>query len=205
MYSINDTTLESNKYVKINFAGGELSSDAGLLLIKEFISKMGFDRLLSEQFQTNDSAVCRTHKDDKNLFQVIYQTIAAYFEDDCADELTNEPVFATILSKDSLASQPTLSRFYNRMDGDTLEQFNEISRMLRNKIYFIEKPKMVLMDLDSTLLETYGKQELKTILWITLLFMVSFSTRRHLGNIRAALCARSRSLLARWFIFALIL
>ena len=159
MYSINDTVLESNKYVKMNFAGGDLSSDAGLLLIKEFIHKMGFDKLLGERFQTNDSAVSRTHKDDENLLQVIYQTIAAYFEDDCADELTHDPVFTTILDKDSLASQPTLSRFYNRMDEDTLEQFNEINRLLRRKIYSIEKPKMVLLDLDSTLLETYGKQE----------------------------------------------
>lgn len=34
MYSLNDTVLESNKYLKINFDGGDLSSDAGLLLLK---------------------------------------------------------------------------------------------------------------------------------------------------------------------------
>ena len=159
MYSINDTILESNKYVKMNFNGGDLSSDAGLLLIKEFINAMGFNKLLTEDFQTNDSAESRIHKDDENLLQVVYQTIAAYFEDDCADELTNDPVFTTILDKETLASQPTLSRFFNRMDEDTLEQFNEINRGLRRKIYSIEKPEMVLLDLDSTLLETYGKQE----------------------------------------------
>ncbi len=31
MHSLNDTALESNKYMKINFSGGDLSSDAGLL------------------------------------------------------------------------------------------------------------------------------------------------------------------------------
>ena len=56
-----------------------------------------------------------------NLMQIIYQIIAAYFEDDRADELTNEPVFTEILQKEAvLASQPTLSRFWNRMDEDTL-------------------------------------------------------------------------------------
>lgn len=34
MYSLNDTVLESNKYLKINFDRGDLSSDAGLLLLK---------------------------------------------------------------------------------------------------------------------------------------------------------------------------
>ena len=50
---------------------------------------------------------------------MIYQIISAYFEDDCADELTIDPVFNAILEKNSLASQPTLSRFFNRMDADT--------------------------------------------------------------------------------------
>ena len=43
--------------------------------------------------------------------QMLYQIIAAYFEDDCADELTNDPVLTSILEKEALASQPTLSRF----------------------------------------------------------------------------------------------
>ena len=30
------------------------------------------------------------HKDGENLWQVIYQILGAYFEDDCADELTND-------------------------------------------------------------------------------------------------------------------
>lgn len=39
---LKDTTLESNKYLKINFDGGDLSSDAGLLLIKEFACSLAF-------------------------------------------------------------------------------------------------------------------------------------------------------------------
>ena len=61
---------------------------------------------------------------------MIYQIISAYFEDDCADELTIDPVFNAILEKNSLASQPTLSRFFNRMDEDTLLQFDDIDKKL---------------------------------------------------------------------------
>lgn len=39
MCSLSVVALESNKYQKINFDGGDLSSDAGLLLLKEFASK----------------------------------------------------------------------------------------------------------------------------------------------------------------------
>ena len=57
--------------------------------------------------------------------QVIYQIISAYFEDDCADELTNEPVMTAILEKGAMASQTTLSRFFNSMGEDTLSQLNK--------------------------------------------------------------------------------
>jgi len=159
MYSLMDTALDCNRKIKINFDGGDLSSDSGLLLVKEFSSKMGFDNVIGQQFQTNDTASFRYHTDDENLLQVIYQVLSAYFEDDCADELTNDPVFTAILGKPALASQPTLSRFYNRMDGDTLTQFDEIGREFRRIVYSVKPPEMILFDLDTTLLETYGKQE----------------------------------------------
>ena len=62
---------------------------------------------------------------------MIYMIIAGYFEDDDSDELTNDPVFKAVLNKDALASQPTVSRFFNRMDEDTLNQFLTIGRILR--------------------------------------------------------------------------
>ena len=103
MSIVNTLALESNRQIKINFDGGDLSSDAGLLLIKEFISKLGIDTLLEKAFKTN------------------------------------APVFKSILEKDALASQPTVSRFFNRMDKDTLNQFLAIARVLRRKIYSVQR------------------------------------------------------------------
>ena len=155
---LNTLSLKSNRQIKINFDGGDLSSDAGLLLIQEFAAKIGFLKLIKKKFKTNDKSV-RFHKDDENLMQMIYQVISAYFEDDCADESTLDPVFNVILEKDRLASQPTLSRFFNRMDEDTLLQFDDIDKSLRDIIYSIKYPEHVLLDLDSTLFGTYGSQE----------------------------------------------
>ena len=139
MSIVNTLSLESNRQIKINFDGGDLSSDAGLLLIKEFISKLGIDTLLEKAFKTNDPALFRYHSDPKNLLQMIYMIIAGYFEDDASDELTYDPVFKSVLEKDALASQPTVSRFFNRMDEDTLNQFLAIARVLRRKIYSVQR------------------------------------------------------------------
>ena len=159
MSIVNTFSLQSNRQIKINFDGGDLSSDAGLLLIKEFISRLDIERLLNRSFKTNDSAVFRYHTDRDNLLQMIYMIMAGYFEDDASDELTKDPIFKAVLEKSALASQPTVSRFFNRMDEDTLKQFQEISQILRKRIYSIQMPQAVILDLDSTLLAAYGKQE----------------------------------------------
>ena len=98
---LNTLSLKSNRQIKINFDGGDLSSDAGLLLIQEFAAKIGFLKLIKKKFKTNDKSV-RFHKDDENLMQMIYQVISAYFEDDCADESTLDPVFNVILDNITL-------------------------------------------------------------------------------------------------------
>ena len=69
MSIVNTLSLESNRKIKINFDGGDLSADAGLLLIKEFVSKLGIDKLLSQSFKTNDSALLRYHNYKENLLQ----------------------------------------------------------------------------------------------------------------------------------------
>ena len=70
MSIVNTLALKSNRQIKINFDGGDLSSDAGLLLIKEFVSKLGIDRLFSHLFKTNNSALFRYHADKENLLQM---------------------------------------------------------------------------------------------------------------------------------------
>ena len=144
MTILNTISLKSNKQIKINFNSGDLSSDGGLLLIKEFAARVDLIKLVNKLFKTNDHTACRMHTDPDNLMQTIYQIIAAYFEDDCADELTKDPVMNAILEKDRLASQPTLSRFWNRMDTDTLSQFNEIASRMREIIYSIHALEQLL-------------------------------------------------------------
>ena len=159
MAIITETALESNKNIRVNFEGGNLSSDGGLLLIKEFYNKMGVNSLIKKHFRTKDSASFRIHTDPENLLQMLYQITGAYFQDDHADSLRNDPVMNAAVGKAALASQPTLSRFHNRMDSHSLEQLEEIMRILRKRVYSVEKPEHILFDLDSTLLATYGKQE----------------------------------------------
>ena len=85
--------------------------------------------------------------------------MGAYFQDDHADALRNDPAITAAAGKETLASQPTLSRFHNRLDEKTLAQLEEMIRTIRRRAYSVKMPDHVLMDLDSTLFATFGKQE----------------------------------------------
>lgn len=161
MSSINHRILKNNHNIDVNFEGGNLSSDSGLLLIHEFIHQLGFDNVIKKLFQTNDHALFRIHTDFANFMQMLYQIIAGYFVDDRSDSLRNEPVFTACLDKPALASQPTISRFFNRMDETTLKQFEDIQKKMRSIIFSLpgQRPNIMVFDLDTTLLNTYGDQE----------------------------------------------
>ena len=159
MSSITEMRMECKKNVRIDFTGGELSSDGGLLLLKAFADKIGLTKLVGQIFHTVDTAAFRIHTDSSNLMQTVFLIIASYFPDDHADAMAHDPVMLEILEKSRLASQPTLSRFFNRMDESTLAQLEKISMELLKKAYVIEMPSAVVLDMDTTLLHTYGKQE----------------------------------------------
>ena len=51
MSIVNDTSFSFNKQFKYNFNGGELSSDGGLFLLKEFANRIGFEKVIRDNFQ----------------------------------------------------------------------------------------------------------------------------------------------------------
>jgi hypothetical protein len=158
MNSVDEKTLEFNKRIKVNFDGGNLTSDAGLLLYKEFDEKIGMSHMIKEKVVLNDSISHHTHPNEDVIIQKIYQCIAGYHRDDHADELKNEPVFTAIFNKERLASQPTISRFNKILDKDAMKQLQTVNLNLSDRVYEIEPRDHFIFDLDSSNFATYGRQ-----------------------------------------------
>ncbi|WP_238458145.1 transposase, partial [Alkalihalobacterium alkalinitrilicum] len=92
--------------MKLSNDGGELSSDTGEFLFREFDEKVGFSSTLAQFLNLKDNRRYYVHSNENLLRQKIYQIIAGYTEDDAADQLTKDPVFTRIIGTDALASQP---------------------------------------------------------------------------------------------------
>ena len=111
MDRLQDITMNFNHRLKVNFDGGDLTSDAGLLLYKEFDHKLGISDTVKKLLVVNDAVCHRDHPNHDVVIQKLYQHLAGYHTDDHADDLAFEPLMTTLLGKGRLASQPTLSRF----------------------------------------------------------------------------------------------
>jgi hypothetical protein len=53
--------MNFNPRMKVNFDGGDLTSDAGLLLYKSFDHKLGFSKTVKQRLVVNDNVI---HRDD---------------------------------------------------------------------------------------------------------------------------------------------
>ena len=146
--------------VNANFNGGNLSSDAGLLLFKEFCTVIGLEEMLKDIVANHASNIKKDHKDFDIVMQLVFQKLSGYYTDDAADDLREDPIFAEIMGK-PLASQPTISRFHNEFnkEDEGVQRFQEAQLQILETVYEIEKPKEIIFDFDSTFIKTNGKQQ----------------------------------------------
>jgi len=59
-----------------------------------------------------------------------------------------------------LASQPTISRFWDRIDEETIEDFQKLNQVLIDQVRLVHNDTNLIIDLDSTHSDTVGNQEL---------------------------------------------
>src|SRR5699024_2306145 len=121
--------------------------------------KIGFFATLMKHLNINDTRQYYVHSNEQLLRQKIFQMIAAYAADDAADQLTNDPVFQEIVGTDALASQPSLSRFLDRFDANSIKELAQANQELLDKMHAYRENETLILDLDSTHADTYGNQE----------------------------------------------
>lgn len=159
-----ETLGVDGKPVLVDFTGGDVTSDAGLLMLREIDEEIGLTRRAAELlFDARDPRY--THHGMLELFRQRVYAIAAGYEDanDCA-ELRHDPVHKMVAERlpitgAPLASQPTLSRFENKPSRPELHR---MARLLVDQFVasYDEAPDSIILDFDDTDSQTYGAQQL---------------------------------------------
>ena len=137
-----------SKKIQLNFEGGELSSDTGLLLVHEFCECFGVQELL-EEYLPEDRKGDYSHQKPEILYQQIMRIIAGYPSNNAAFHLQDDPVLQKI-HKNKIASSPTCCRLEQGFSLDDMKQLQQIQEQLMDRAYEVKKSQEVIFDIDTT-------------------------------------------------------
>jgi hypothetical protein len=151
------------KAVELDFDGGRLSSDAGVLLLKDIDEQLGLTRHLAAVLSDQRDAR-RIHFTPEDLLkQRVYQIAAGYEDANDSNTLRDDPIFKLMLDRlpesgAPLASQPTLSRFENRVSRTEIYRLALV--LLEQFIAsYASTPEVIVLDVDDTEDPVHGQQE----------------------------------------------
>lgn len=149
--------------LSVDFKGGELSSDSGLLLLRQLDEKLGLTEGLAGCLEDRRHPSYTRQSLLDLIRQRVYQIMAGYEDGNDADDLRHDPVLKSIagrlLSDEPLASQPTISRFENSV---TIKDIYKLSEYLLDFYIASKKGDLpeVIIDVDATEDPVHGHQQL---------------------------------------------
>lgn len=144
--------------IKGNFDGGQVSSDGGLLLLKEADRKLNLIRSVARRLHDPRQEGKVQHAVETMLRQRVMGLCAGWEDLNDAEQLRTDTVHQLAAGAETLASSPTLCRFENRqsratawaVNAEFVEQFVASHR---------KAPAKLILDFDATDTPVHGEQE----------------------------------------------
>lgn len=152
--------------VLVRPSDGQLTSDAGLLAVRQFDGRAGWTAALAACL--HDERDDPTHSVLSMVRQRVYGILAGYEDCNDHDRLRDDPVFKMVAGKlpddDPLASQPTLSRLENAATPAALLKMIDLTvtqgvRRVKAR-HGGTLPARITIDLDPTDDPAHGQQQL---------------------------------------------
>jgi hypothetical protein len=157
--------LSFNTSLKVDFQGSRVTSDGGLILVRELDEQLRFGDLVAEHLSD-----ARRGKNTQlplvDLFrQSIYSRVAGYEDVNDAERLSQDPAFRLIGSEKvwdrGVALTSRLQTFETEMlaEEENFAGLARINRALIGKVEALDSAQRVVLDMDSTEIPVYGEQE----------------------------------------------
>jgi len=152
------------KKIVADFEGGVVTSDAGLLLLRETERNVGIIRRLVRCIPDNRDQRYIDHQMRELMTQRVMQIACGYEDADDSDSLRRDPALKIVcerspLSGGDLGSQPTMSRFENSVSRTTLFRMGQafVDGFIDS---YRRAPDKIIVDVDDTDDPTHGAQQL---------------------------------------------
>jgi hypothetical protein len=151
-----------DKKVELSFTSPDISSDGGLLLLKECEKQVGIIKAITCCLEDDRNPSYVRHSYHEMITQRVFQIAAGYEDADDCDSLKSDNILklcsGRLPSDRDLASQPTMSRFENEPSSRELLRIGLAFVAGFIKSYATE-PSVIILDADDTNTDVYGGQQ----------------------------------------------
>jgi hypothetical protein len=157
--------LSFNPCLKVDFQGSRVTSDGGLLLVRELDERLGLSALITRNIMEDRRGKNTQLPLPDLLRQSIYSRLAGYEDLNDAERLSQDPTFRLIGSEkiwDRGAALPSRLHWFETevlSQEENLVGLSRINRELLAKAEDLDSPQRVVLDMDSTEIPVYGEQE----------------------------------------------
>lgn len=152
----------SGKHVALDFNGGNITGDAGVLLLSEIEGQTGLIDSLAGCIEDSRRSYSVAHSINDLFAQRIYQITCGYEDANDSNSLRKDPALKMALDRlpvqeEDLASQPTISRLENQITEKELEKMKAVfvDQFISS---YDEEPEVLVLDFDDTS-TVHGQQQ----------------------------------------------
>src|SRR5215470_6880079 len=157
--------LSFNSSLTVDFQGSRVTSDGGLILVRELDERLGLSGLMQRHLSDSRRGKNIQLPLADLLRQSIYSRLAGYEDVNDAARLSQDPTFRLIGSRKIWERGAALTSRLQSFETEVLTQAENLAglaalnRELVARVEAIDSPRRIVLDMDSTEVPVYGEQE----------------------------------------------
>ncbi|MBC8270348.1 MAG: IS1380 family transposase [Rhodospirillaceae bacterium] len=151
--------------VRLEFRGTQISSDGGLLVMRELDDALGLSNLASASLRDNRIGRNTVHRLDGLFRQSVFGRLAGYGDVNDADRLALDPVMRQVVGGRAVDAQAASASQMGRFETETLAlpenraALADLNGRWIDRFHDRNGLKYIVLDMDSSVSPTHGDQE----------------------------------------------
>jgi hypothetical protein len=157
--------LQSNPKVRLEFHGSTITSDAGLLPIRELDEALGLTEIAEDYLQESRAGRNIQHHLAPLLRQSIYSRLAGYDDTNDAQRLAQDPAMRIVVGWQGTERNAASTSEMGRFETELMTQENNLQGLAQMNAQWVERAiahtphRRVILDMDSSESPVHGQQE----------------------------------------------